>query len=443
MSVMGRVEISIPLVTWRDGRPRFIPGAAARALGFKGEDLRHGKAGPWFSLEEAIDWSRIRVADIEAKRAAIAAGETTPKKLANAAARDRAGLLTVGQLVDKFLDNPRMKGVAQVDGKKRRQPLAPATVRGYAGSARLLRNFDSGAVWVAPAGDLTARALSGIIDKVEVRHGLAQTRALRAMLSACHAWAKSKAAGYLVRFNPVAELEETLPVLPPRLRIGSVPEMTHFVAVCDALGFPDMGDSIVLGLYTAQRQGDRLALEDHRITPEGIRFEQHKKRGAALLIPQIEILRLRLEAAVARRRPWRLNHPHVLIDEHQRRPWAAEWYRKVFRVLRQAAAFGTLAGLKAVDRKVARLLGLADVEARLAAAGLQAMASLADFRDQDLRDTAVTWLALAGCSKWEIHSITGHSLKSIDEILKHYFGAHPDLARSGMAKLEAWRKAAG
>ena len=50
-----------PFIVWRDGRPRFVPGEGARALGFRGEDLRHdGAAGPrtgvWFNFEEARAW---------------------------------------------------------------------------------------------------------------------------------------------------------------------------------------------------------------------------------------------------------------------------------------------------------------------------------------------------------------------------------------------------
>ncbi|NUR12318.1 MAG: hypothetical protein HOQ20_10825 [Bradyrhizobium sp.] len=444
---MGRVEIRIPLVTWRDGRPRFIPPESLRKLGYKGEDLRHGKSGPWFSLDEAIAWSQRRELEIVEKRAAIADGETTPKKLANAAERARlAGVTTISQLVEAFLDkNPRMKGVPIIDGKKRRKPLSAATVRGYRGSARVLEHLEDGAAWHEPADDVTPKVLTGILDKVEVKHGLAQARALRAMISAAYGFGRSKAGGYIVKHNPVAGLEDTLPVLEPRIRVGSIAEMVHLVAVCDALGFPDIGDSVTLGLYTAQRQADRLALEDSKITSEGILFHQRKKGGQPLLIPMVEILRDRVVAAAKRRADWRLNYAHVLIDERLRRPWDDHRYRKAFRVLRHAAAFGTLEkveGKNAPTPMAVQLLGKVDVRAVMDAAGLKPMPSLADFHDQDLRDTAVTWLALAGCTKWEIASITGHSLKSIDEILKHYFGLHPELARSGMARMEKWRRTA-
>jgi len=67
---MGKVEISIPLVTWSDGRPRFFASPAARALGYAGEDLCHGpelrgrRIGAWFSLEECMAWSQARQAEL-------------------------------------------------------------------------------------------------------------------------------------------------------------------------------------------------------------------------------------------------------------------------------------------------------------------------------------------------------------------------------------------
>jgi hypothetical protein len=64
--------------------------------------------------------------------------------------------------------------------------------------------------------------------------------------------------------------------------------------------------------------------------------------------------------------------------------------------------------------------------------------ALAGKRDQDLRDTAVTWLARAGATLPEIAAITGHSLRSIHNVLKHYLAITPELADSGIAKLVAW-----
>ncbi len=54
----------------------------------------------------------------------------------------------------------------------------------------------------------------------------------------------------------------------------------------------------------------------------------------------------------------------------------------------------------------------------------------------DLRGTAVTRLAIAGCTEAEIAAITGHSLKDVRSILDaHYLHRDPALAESAMAKL--------
>jgi integrase len=55
----------------------------------------------------------------------------------------------------------------------------------------------------------------------------------------------------------------------------------------------------------------------------------------------------------------------------------------------------------------------------------------------DLRGSAVTRLAEAGCTVPEIAAITGHSLADVEAILDaHYLGRTTKLAASGMKKME-------
>lgn len=455
MAAMGKVTISIPLVTWRDGRPRFIPGPAMRKLGYEGEDLRHGagspsgarslragqKTGPWFTLEEAIAWSEAREADIEEKRRAIAEGETTQRKTANAAARARAGsLVTVGQVCEAFLQSPRMRGKPIVDGRKKRKPLAANTVRAYRGSARLLERFDDGDVWHAPAAELTGRALDGILDEVEIAHGLAQTRALRAFLSVAFRHGRKEGD---VRHNPVAEMDTELPVLEADCRPASVGEIVTLIAVADALGLADAGDVICAGPWTGQRQNDRLALEERHLTAEGIVFEPNKKARTAdrLLIPVSAELSARLAAARERRKAWAVvpASRNVFICEATRRPWAADWYRKVFRVIRQVAATGERPESRDTAKVLKEMTG-EEIARRLNAAGVTPLASLGDpaMKDKHLRDTCLSWLPLAGADKWEVAGFSGHAFGQEDRVLKHYVAIPPEFARRGMVKLEAW-----
>jgi integrase len=59
----------------------------------------------------------------------------------------------------------------------------------------------------------------------------------------------------------------------------------------------------------------------------------------------------------------------------------------------------------------------------------------------DLRGTAVTRLAVAGCTEAEIASITGHSLRDVGAILDaHYLHRDPELAGRAIAKLETRTK---
>jgi len=456
---MGKVTIRIPLVTWRDGRPRFFASAVHREMGYHGEDLRHpprdaaGRpVGPWFSLDEAIAWSKARQAEMTERRRARQLQGASPSRSAPSGGQPPAGggaavrtlnLISVSQVVEKFLAQPRMRGEAQVEGKKKRRPVKPNTVRYYRAAAAALERHNDGRVWHEAAAAVTSPVLDRILDRIEVESGLAVARSVRALLSAAYGFGLRKA---LVPVNPV-ERSETLPALEPRLRCGEPEEMAALIKGCDALGFPDVADAVLLGLMSGQRQNDRLALTDGQVTAEGILFRQGKKHGQPLLIPvQDPEWIARLAAMRARRRDWRVNYPHVLLDERHRRPWNEHYYRKVFRVLRVAIATGaleTIDGRNEPTVMAKRLLKGVDIRARLAAAGVELTPSLKDFRDQDLRDTAVTWLARARCDKFEIAAVTGHSLKSIDEILKHYLGLHPELARSAMAKMVSWRAGRG
>jgi integrase len=64
--------------------------------------------------------------------------------------------------------------------------------------------------------------------------------------------------------------------------------------------------------------------------------------------------------------------------------------------------------------------------------------NLGDLHFHDLRGTAVTRLALSGCTVPEIASITGHSMETVQNILDaHYLGGRVELAESAIKKLNA------
>ncbi|MEM7303885.1 MAG: hypothetical protein AAF468_22655 [Pseudomonadota bacterium] len=411
MRRMGKANITIKYVTWRDGRPRFWPSKSQRALGYKGKDLRHGKDGAWFSADEALAWSKALGDEL---RAQSAEASQAPRLKTNIAGH------TISQIVDGFLAQPKYKGVEQVQGRRRRKARARDTVRTYENAQRRLQEHRDGLLWNSPAATLSSRSLERALEEIEIAHGLATTRHVRALLSGAFKWACVQ---LNLRNNPVPAIE--LPVPEGRVRFGTVKEMHKLVEAADHLGRHSIGDSIILGLWSGQRQGDRLALSMAQRTTHGILFRQAKKRGAPLLIPEAPELVKRIEDVEERRRKDGIIRPEMILDENTHKPFASDWYRKVFKVVRDFAATGKL------PKKTKVATWPADK-------AFTPLASLADFNDQDLRDTAVTWLALAGNSIPLICSITGHSEQSALNVLRHYLGYHPDMARTAIGNLVDW-----
>jgi integrase len=59
----------------------------------------------------------------------------------------------------------------------------------------------------------------------------------------------------------------------------------------------------------------------------------------------------------------------------------------------------------------------------------------------DLRGTAVTRLAIAGCTEAQIAAVTGHTLRDVRSILDaHYLHRDPKLSEAAIRKLEARTK---
>ena len=181
------------------------------------------------------------------------------------------------------------------------------------------------------------------------------------------------------------------------------------------MGDPEIGDAIVLALFTGQRQGDVLALEERAVEEGKIRFIQ-SKTGARVRVRALGPLVERLNSARMRRLTLQMKlqadnsakkvATTVVVDSHSGETFRPDTFRHRFARLREQAAKTT--------------------------------PTLSDLLFLDLRDTAVTWLANAGCTVPEIAAITGHSLQTVHAILKHYLELNEEQADSAMDKLENW-----
>jgi len=154
---------------------------------------------------------------------------------------------------------------------------------------------------------------------------------------------------------------------------------------------------LTLALWTGQRQGDLLRLPWSGYDGTKIRLQQ-SKTSARVSIPVGAPLKAALDAAE------RTKKSPVILTTAEGKPWTADGFRSSWR--------------KAC-----------------AAAGVTGVTF------NDLRGTAVTRLALAGCTEAEIATITGHALRDVRSILDaHYLHRDPALAEAAIRKLEARTK---
>lgn len=158
--------------------------------------------------------------------------------------------------------------------------------------------------------------------------------------------------------------------------------------------------ALKLALWTGQRQGDLLALTWAQYDGTHIRLTQ-QKTGKRVIIPVAKGVREDLNALRAQL--------HMPMDQLRSRnilrttldqPWTRFGFGSSWR---KACAKAGVVGLTF----------------------------------HDLRGTAVTRLALAGCSEAEIATITGHSMKDVGSILDaNYLHRDSRLAESAIRKLE-------
>lgn len=466
-------KTSHPHVSWRNGRPRFNPDQRLRAAGHKGMDLRHPN-GLWYTRGECVDWSERFVASLApelpqpARKAAPKSRASTvrPSRPTPPAAPPRPALAiyTVERLFDQWFRSAKFqipKDVAELRRlRAAKAVVAPNTLRSYKQLARVIESHDP-SLWASPVDALSQPVLVGLYEELVAARGLASARGAIAVFSAALAWGKRRGK-FTLPFshgqNPAEKLG--MKMAPPRIRFASRTEISALIAMADHLGWPEMGDMVALGLWTGQRQGDRLNLVDKGLV-NGRRVFRQVKTGAIVAIRQAPELEARLKASAARRRAAGVASPRVILDEQRWRiekdgrravwePYREDHFRHRFAELRTAAAGGVID-----ERKTAAIVAEYRRDRRNEPPPVvwklkpcrsllgDEESGLLSFHESDLRDTAVTWMAIAGATIPEVCAVTGHTLQSATTILKHYLAVHPEMADSAIGKMLAWYDAGG
>lgn len=190
----------------------------------------------------------------------------------------------------------------------------------------------------------------------------------------------------LLLVNPLATFKRVYKS--DRAEIIWLPE---HVRAFNAVASPALQVALVVALHTGQRRGDLLRLTWNNYDGRAISLTQ-SKTGAHVYIPCTTALKTTLD---------QLPRKAVqIITSTQGRPWTENGFSTAWE--------------RAFEKTRLR----------------------EDLHFHDLRGTAVTMLAEAGCTTPEIATITGHSLVSVDKILGKYLARTRTLAESAIAKLE-------
>lgn len=382
--------------------PRWFwqPSSALRAQGWRPERV-------------PADWGRHSdAAALEA--AAIARAQELNAQLD--AMRSRAGAAQAGAVIA-----PAARTLAdlvrdyQVNGNWQR--LAPATRRGYAQCIARLTDW---------AGDAPVRAIQPPQVQRLMRQ-LAATptfanaivRVLRLLLEhgRRQGWVASNAA-----------LRPGLTAAEPSGLIWPHDAVTAFVAAADAMGRPSIGTAVLLNEWLGQREGDVLRMPRTVLRGAGVDRRlvlRQSKTGAGVTLPvgMVPALADRLAAELAR---WagRLPQPTtIIVSEETALPYKPDNFRHVFAAIRAKAAEThphfeidhLLPGRDMTDPDAFRL-------------------RMRDLTFMQLRHTAVTRLAEAGCDVPLIASVTGHSQETVTALMKRYMVRTGEMTRTAFGK---------
>ncbi|MBS9720067.1 hypothetical protein JYU29_05115 [Tianweitania sp. BSSL-BM11] len=406
-----------PHVNWRDGRPRFDPAKDLRDAGHKGKDLRH-EDGRWFTRGEAVDWSDRFVKE-------LAAAKTKTRK---ATGKRPVAIYTVAQLFEDWQRSPRFQ-------RPPPEGFKPNTIIDLKYKLSLIER-DHPMIWNAPVRSLEQPTIRSMFEKLWTERGLASARGAVLTLSAAISWGQLNGRVRGLPVNPCFRIRMSKPA--PRVRFATRKMVEAFIAAADHIGRPEGGDMIVLALWTGQRQNDRISLQEKGLHRNRRLFRQAKTGAmvAILQAPELEARRAKaqerrkavyaeamLRATDKERRAVEALFSHFVLDEQRWVPFSGDHWSRTFAEIRKVAVSGA-------KDKAGRVV-------------LEPCPECEGFWDLDWRDTSVTWMALAGATIPEIISVTGHSIESATEVLKHYLARHPEMADEAMRKMITWYDAGG
>lgn len=423
-----------PYLAMRDGRPRWVPSPVLRARGFKGQDLKD-EHGAWMTEGAAIDAANKLTAATRPQAAAPGAVlALLPAPALAAVALNVVGAHAVAAMVHAFLARPKISLDERIAGAAGKKPLARTTRLAYHNHGQLLID------WVGDmaAADITPAMLENFYADRVADRGVITANAIMRSFKSFFFYGEDKLRWKGLK-NPCVGLE--MDEAPGRLVLWSLAQIACYVAWADYLGWPSLGDAVIVALLTSQRRNDILPVLALPLDGDGIYRFKTSKTGRDAKVKAVPMLLDRVRALRARKlETWperNAAQTFEIVCDKTGEPYAADgsYFGKRFRAVKLIAAGGNGSNSDMAD--ALSLLGVSDQ--MVAACPIARMPTLANVWFRDLRDTAITWLAAAGCNKYEIAVVSSLSIQSVDAILdKHYLVRDDAFAISAGDKLAAY-----
>lgn len=314
-----------------------------------------------------------------------------------------------------------------------------------------------------PARAITPKSVQELYETLHARTpGLANNviRMLRIVME--HARREN-----LITVNPAAK--PGLIGLDQSGRVWPREAVDLFVKHADAAGRWSIGTAVLLNEWLGQRQSDVVTKLRRSVLRNGEFIARQGKTGAGIKLPLGTVARLvvRVQEEIARQdKRWGVpiegTARRLLINEETGEPWSLHSFRHEFRAIRAAAAAALLRGkgwqqtdagawthpalaaelAKLPEKESAKRLEAArrrdagfEVDYIVAGAPEDAepIVGMIELQFMHLRHTAVVRLAEAGCSIALIAAVTGHTIKSVEQILERYLVRTGEMARQAFA----------
>lgn len=190
----------------------------------------------------------------------------------------------------------------------------------------------------------------------------------------------------------------------PKATLWTPDQVTHFVATADSMPFDyfSIGTAVMLNEWLGQRRGDIVRLQDAAYRNGTIHIAQSKTSAeVALPVDMVPHLKARLEEQVTRNRA-RACSSSQLIQQAAGGAYTADGFMSAFECVRREAT-----------------KTMPDMEKQIF---------------KNLRHTAVTRLAEAGCEVPLIAAVTGHSFQTCQDIIDRYNIRTTAMARQAFAR---------